>query len=93
MGLFTTTDEITASMDEVAGNMAELTGRVTQFAPLAKLAAAQAGSRFARVSALVYGVRHAAGLRSAGPGGRTPGPSRPPLRGEAGRAIEGGGRR
>jgi hypothetical protein len=72
-------------MDEVAGNMAELTGRVTQFAPLAKLAAAQAGSRFARVSAFVYGVRHAAELRSAGP--------RPPLRGEAGRAIESGRQR
>jgi hypothetical protein len=51
-------------MDEVAGNMAELTGRVTQFAPLAKLAGAQAGSRFARVSAFVYGVRHAAEIRA-----------------------------
>ena len=63
-GQLSRTGEITASMDEVASNMAELTGRVTQFAPLAKLAAAQAGSRFARVSALVYGVRHAAELRA-----------------------------
>ena len=63
VGQLARTDEITASMDEVAGNMAELTGRVTQFAPLAKLAAAQAGSRFGRISALVYGVRHAAELR------------------------------
>jgi hypothetical protein len=62
-GQLSRTDEITASMDEVAGNMAELTGRVTQFAPLAKLAAAQAGGRFARVSAFIYGVRHAAALR------------------------------
>jgi uncharacterized protein YoxC len=92
-GQLSRTDEITASMDEVAGNMAELTGRVTQFAPLAKLAAAQAGSRFARVSAFVYGVRHAAALRGAGPGGRPPGTPRSPLRDEAARAIEGGGRR
>lgn len=63
-GQLSRTDEITASMDEVASNMAELTGRVTQFAPLARLAGAQAGSRFARVSALVYGVRHAAELRA-----------------------------
>ena len=63
-GQLARTDEITASMDEVAGHMAELTGRVTQFAPLAKLAGAQAGSRFARVSALIYGVRHAAELRT-----------------------------
>src|SRR5690349_17816476 len=51
-GQLSRTDEITASMDEVAGNMAELTGRVTSFAPLAKLAAVQAGGRFGRVSAL-----------------------------------------
>lgn len=63
-GQLSRTDEITASMDEVASNMADLTGRVTQFAPLARLAGAQAGSRFARVSALVYGVRHAAELRA-----------------------------
>ena len=69
-GQLSRTDEITASMDEVAGNMAELTGRVTQFAPLARLAAAQAGSRFARVSAFVYGVRHAAELTSRVPGHR-----------------------
>jgi uncharacterized protein YoxC len=93
-GQLARTDEITASMDEVAGNMAELTGRVTQFSPLAKLAAAQAGGRLARVSAFVYGVRHAAELRAgAGPGGRPPGTPRSPLRGEAGRAIESGGRR
>jgi uncharacterized protein YoxC len=63
-GQLARTDEITASMDEVAGNMAELTDRVTQFAPLAKLAGAQAGSRLARVSAFVYGVRHAAEIRA-----------------------------
>jgi uncharacterized protein YoxC len=63
-GQLSRTDEITASMDEVASNMAELTGRVTQFAPLARLAGAQAGSRLARVSAFVYGVRHAAELRT-----------------------------
>ncbi|MGP7998788.1 MAG: DUF948 domain-containing protein [Streptosporangiaceae bacterium] len=79
-GQLSRTDDITASMDEVATNMAELTGRVTQFAPLARLAAAQAGSRFARVSALVYGVRHAAGLRAtAGDGRRAAGASSPGL--------------
>ena len=75
-GQLSRTDEITASMDEVAANMAELTGRVTAFAPLARLAAASAGTRFARVPALLYGVRHAAELRSAGPGGRPPGTPR-----------------
>src|SRR5580693_10194906 len=59
------TDEITASMDQVAGNMAELTGRVTALAPLARLAAATSGTKLARVSAFVYGVRHAAELRAA----------------------------
>lgn len=63
-GQLSRTGEITASMDEVAGHMAELTGRVTQFAPLARLAAAQAGGRLSRVSAFVYGVRHAAELRT-----------------------------
>ncbi len=97
-GQLSRTDEITASMDEVAGNMAELTGRVTQFAPLARLAAARAGSGFARVSAFVYGVRHAAELR-AGPGGRPPGTPRSPHRAErrqaaaVARALESGGRR
>jgi len=57
------TGEITASMDEVATGMAELTGRVTAFAPLARLAAAGAGHRLARMPALLYGVRHAAELR------------------------------
>ncbi len=97
-GQLARTDEITASMDEVAGNMAELTGRVTQFAPLARLAAAQAGSGFARVSAFVYGVRHAAEIRAtAGEGRRAAGGSSPsqPSRGVPGgrppgpaRAIE-----
>src|SRR5882757_8000753 len=59
------TDEITASMDQVAAGMAELTGRVTAFAPLARLAAATSGTKLARVSAFVYGVRHAAELRAA----------------------------
>ncbi len=59
------TDEITASMDQVASGMAELTGRVTALAPLARLAAATSGTRLARVSAFVYGVRHAAELRAA----------------------------
>jgi hypothetical protein len=45
--------------------MAELTGRVTAFAPLARLAAATSGTKLARVSAFVYGVRHAAELRAA----------------------------
>ena len=58
------TDEITASMDQVAAGMAELTGRVTALAPLARLAAATSGTRLARVSAFVYGVRHAAELRA-----------------------------
>jgi hypothetical protein len=65
----TRTDAITSSMDEVTANMAELTGRVAALAPLARFIAASAGTRFARVSALVYGVRHAAELRS-GTGGR-----------------------
>jgi uncharacterized protein YoxC len=59
------TDEITSSMDQVAAGMAELTGRVTAFAPLARLAAATSGTKLARVSAFVYGVRHAAELRAA----------------------------
>ncbi|MDX6333404.1 MAG: hypothetical protein QOG05_744 [Streptosporangiaceae bacterium] len=59
------TDEITASMDQVAAGMADLTGRVTALAPLARLAAATSGTRLARVSAFVYGVRHAAELRAA----------------------------
>jgi uncharacterized protein YoxC len=82
------TDEITASMDQVAAGMAELTGRVTALAPLARLAAATSGTKLARVSAFVYGVRHAAELRAAaadarrvsspgrlprGPGARPPG--------------------
>ncbi|HUY47950.1 MAG TPA: hypothetical protein VMV92_19855 [Streptosporangiaceae bacterium] len=68
-GQLARTDAITASMDEVTANMAELTGRVAALAPLGRLAAASAGSRFARVSALLYGVRHAAELRAAaGPG-------------------------
>ncbi len=61
------TGEITTSMDEVAAGMAELTGRVTALAPLARLAGASAGNRLARVPALLYGVRHAAELRLAGP--------------------------
>ncbi len=78
-GQLSRTDEITASMDEVAANMAELTGRVTAFAPLARLAAASAGTRVARVPAFLYGVRHAAELRSVSPGGRPPGTSRESL--------------
>lgn len=57
------TGDITASMEDVATGMAELTGRVTALAPLARLAGASAGSRLARVPALLYGVRHAAELR------------------------------
>ena len=64
-GQLNRTDEITASMDQVASGMAELTGRVTALAPLARLAAATSGTRLARVSAFVYGVRHAAELRAA----------------------------
>jgi uncharacterized protein YoxC len=64
------TDEITASMDQVAAGMAELTGRVTALAPLARLAAATSGTKLARVSAFVYGVRHAAELRAAAAGAR-----------------------
>jgi uncharacterized protein YoxC len=58
------TDEITASMDQVAAGMAELTGRVTALAPLARLAAATSGTKLARISAFLYGVRHAAELRA-----------------------------
>ena len=87
-GQLNRTDEITASMDQVAAGMAELTGRVTALAPLARLAAATSGTRLARVSAFVYGVRHAAELRAAasearravagagGSGGRPPGAER-----------------
>jgi uncharacterized protein YoxC len=64
-GQLNRTDEITASMDQVAAGMAELTGRVTALAPLARLAAATSGTKLARVSAFVYGVRHAAELRAA----------------------------
>jgi uncharacterized protein YoxC len=63
-GQLNRTDEITASMDQVASGMAELTGRVTALAPLARLAAATSGTRLARVSAFVYGVRHATELRA-----------------------------
>ena len=69
-GQLNRTDEITASMDQVAAGMAELTGRVTALAPLARLAAATSGTRLARVSAFVYGVRHAAELRAAAAGAR-----------------------
>lgn len=69
-GQLNRTDEITASMDQVATGMAELTGRVTALAPLARLAAATSGTKLARVSAFVYGVRHAAELRAAATGGR-----------------------
>ena len=72
-GQLNRTDEITASMDQVAAGMAELTGRVTALAPLARLAAATSGTRLARVSAFVYGVRHAAELRALRPRGRPPG--------------------
>jgi hypothetical protein len=66
----TRTDAITASMDEVTANMAELTGRVAALAPLGRFIAASAGTRFARVSAFVYGVRHAAEVRGAAGGRR-----------------------
>ncbi|MGD0926970.1 MAG: hypothetical protein ABR926_17440 [Streptosporangiaceae bacterium] len=78
------TDEITASMDQVAAGMAELTGRVTALAPLARLAAATSGTKLARVSAFVYGVRHAAELRAAVAGARR---QLPATAGEAGRAA------
>ncbi len=88
-GQLNRTDEITASMDQVAAGMAELTGRVTALAPLARLAAATSGTRLARVSAFVYGVRHAAELRAAaGEARRAAGvssPSRLPRGGPGGR--------
>ena len=85
-GQLSRTDEITASMDEVAGNMAELTGRVTQFAPLARLAAAQAGSRFARVSA--FALRRPARRPSCGGGpGSDPAVKPPRERASAGAAM------
>jgi len=71
-GQLARTEQITASMDEVAGSMAELTGRVTAFAPLARLAAASGSSRLARVPALLYGVRHATQLRAASPAAARP---------------------
>ena len=85
------TDEITASMDQVAAGMAELTGRVTALAPLARLAAATSSTKLARVSAFVYGVRHAAELRAAAASARRQLPlgvpeGRPPTGGEARRA-------
>src|SRR6202451_4683873 len=64
-GQLNRTDEITASMDQVASGMAELTGRVTALAPLARLAGGTPRATPARVSAFVYGVRHAAELRAA----------------------------
>jgi uncharacterized protein YoxC len=77
-GQLNRTDEITASMDQVAAGMAELTGRVTALAPLARLAAATSGTKLARVSAFVYGVRHAAELRAtAGEARRAVGASSP----------------
>ncbi len=74
-GQLNRTDEITASMDQVAAGMAELTGRVTALAPLARLAAATSGTRLARVSAFVYGVRHAAELRAAAADARRQSPA------------------
>ena len=78
-GQLNRTDEITASMDQVATGMAELTGRVTALAPLARLAAATSGTKLARVSAFVYGVRHAAELRAAAADARRQLPARYPL--------------
>jgi uncharacterized protein YoxC len=84
------TDEITASMDQVAAGMAELTGRVTALAPLARLAAATSGTKLARISAFVYGVRHAAELRAAaGEARRAAGVSSP---GQLSRGVPGGRR-
>ncbi len=76
-GQLNRTDEITASMDQVASGMAELTGRVTALAPLARLAAATSGTKLARVSAFVYGVRHAAELRAAAADARRAAPGGP----------------
>src|SRR6202035_420095 len=50
--------------DEITAGMAELTGRVTALAPLARLAAATSGTKLARISAFLSGVRHAAELRA-----------------------------
>ena len=92
-GQLNRTDEITASMDQVAAGMADLTGRVTALAPLARLAAATSGTRLARVSAFVYGIRHAAELRAAAAGARrqlprgVPGGRLPGTAGEARRAA------
>jgi ABC-type transporter Mla subunit MlaD len=57
------TDSITASMDEVTANMAELSGHVSALAGLARGISAGLGAPLLRVSALVYGVRRAVGLR------------------------------
>ena len=57
------TDSITASMDEVTANMAELSGHVSALAGLARGISAGLGAPLLRVSALVYGIRRAVGLR------------------------------
>lgn len=57
------TDSITASMDEVTANMAELSGHVSALAGLAHGISAGLGAPLLRVSAFVYGIRRAVGLR------------------------------
>jgi hypothetical protein len=69
--------------------MAELTGRVTALAPLARLAAATSGTKLARVSAFVYGVRHAAELRATAAEARRAGGGSSPRQLSRGRGAPG----
>jgi len=60
------TDSITTSMDEVTANMAQLTGHVSALAGLARGISDGLGAPLLRVSAFVFGVRRAVGLRRPG---------------------------
>jgi hypothetical protein len=57
------TSSITASMDEVTANMAELSGHVSAMTGLARAISGGFGAPLLRISALVYGLRRATGLR------------------------------
>ncbi|MDQ2810747.1 MAG: DUF948 domain-containing protein [Actinomycetota bacterium] len=64
-------ESVTASMDELGAGMDELTGQVTALAGLGR---AIASGPVGRAGAVVYGIRHAVGLRR--PGSRCAVPGR-----------------
>jgi hypothetical protein len=57
------TESVTASMDELGAGMTELAGQVTALTGLGR---AIAGGPVGRAGAVVYGIRHAVGLRRSG---------------------------